>query len=123
MRILSGIMLPLLLMLAASLGPTFAAEIPAAEEARIEQLIQSIERLADARFIRNGRAHDAATAGTFLRRKWESRQHLVRSAEDFIAQVASGSSTTGQPYLIRFADGREVPCGVYLRSELQRLAP
>jgi len=123
MRILSGIMLPLLLMLAASLGPTFAAEIPAAEEARIEQLIQSIERLADARFIRNGRAHDAATAGYFLRRKWDSRRHLVRSAEDFITQVASGSSTTSQPYLIRFADGREVECGVYLRSELQRLAP
>ena len=123
MRVLAAIVPALLLVLALSLAPTLAAEIGAAERVRIEQLIQSIERLADARFIRNGRAHDAATAGNFLRRKWESRKDRVNTTEDFIVHVASVSSTTGAPYLIRFADGREVPCGVYLRSELQRLAP
>jgi hypothetical protein len=47
----------------------------------------------------------------------------VKSAEDFLLHVASASSTTGRPYPIRFRDGREVPCGDYLRAELQRLAP
>jgi hypothetical protein len=45
----------------------------------------------------------------------------VRSAEDFIDRVASFSSTTSEPYRIRFADGREVPSALYLRAELAKL--
>jgi len=64
------------------------------------------------------------TPGTSSR-FWRSGRtpDLVKSAEDFLLHVASRSSTSGQPYLIRFPDGREVPCGDYLRAELQRLAP
>ena len=46
-------------------------------------------------FVPNGQAHDAKTAGTFLRRRWEAKRHLVKPSEDFIEQVASVSSTSG----------------------------
>ena len=98
-----------------------AADLPRAEEKQIEALIAAIERMADATFIRNGRSYGAAAAAEFLRRKWRQRAAEVGSADDFIEQVASFSSTTGQPYLIRFSDGRETPCVIFLRTELSSL--
>jgi hypothetical protein len=123
LRIVPAMLAFLCLAISASPRSGLAAELPATERTRIERLIQGIEQLTDAQFVRNGRAYDAATAGTFLRRKWASREDQVHSAADFIVHVASSSSTTGRPYLIRFPDGREVPCGDHLRAELQRLAP
>jgi hypothetical protein len=122
-RVLLAIFPVLPFVIAAPPRAGLAAELPVDERTRIERLIQGIEQLTDAQFVRNGRAYDAATAGTFLRRKWASREDQVHSAADFIVHVASSSSTTGRPYLIRFPDGREVPCGDYLRAELRRLAP
>ena len=71
--------------------------------------------------MRNGKAYDASTAAKFLRGKWNSRKSEIASAEDFIAKVASVSSTTGKPYLIRFEDGREVPSAEFFRAELAKL--
>jgi hypothetical protein len=95
-----------------------AADLPHAEGKQIEALIAAIDRMTDAAFIRNGRPYGAAAAAEFLRRKWRQREADVGSAADFIEKVASFSSTTGQPYLIRFSDGRETPCSIFLRTEL-----
>ncbi len=92
-----------------------------AEHRTIEALIASVARLADATFLRNGKSYPASSAAEFLRKKWRSRKSEVRSAEDFIDRVASFSSTTGNPYLIRFTDGREVSSAEYLRGELAKL--
>jgi hypothetical protein len=99
------------------------AVLPDAERQKIEALITAIEHLKDATFIRNDKSYDAPTAAKFLRGKWRDRAKEVASAEDFIAKVASFSSTTGKPYLIRFADGREIPSAEFLRAELARLTP
>jgi len=98
-----------------------AADLPSAEEKQILALIAAIERMTDAAFIRNGRPYGSAAAAEFLRRKWRQREADVRSADDFIEKVASISSTTGQPYLIRFSDDREIPCSIFLRTELSSL--
>ena len=98
-----------------------AADLSPAEEKQIEALIAAIERMTDAAFVRNGRPYGAATAAEFLRRKWRQREADVRSADDFIEKVASFSSASGQPYLIRFSDGRETPCSIFLRTELSSL--
>jgi hypothetical protein len=98
-----------------------AGELPPDEAARIEALIAAVEHLSDAAFIRNGQAYGSAVAAEFLRRKWQAQTARVGSAEDFIAVVASFSTTTGRPYLIRFKDGRESPCSDFLRSELAKL--
>lgn len=98
-----------------------AADLPSVEEKQIEALIDTIERMTDATFIRNGRPYSAAAAAEFLRRKWRHRAAEVGSADDFIGKVASFSSTTGQPYLIRFDNGRETLCSIFLRTELNNL--
>ncbi len=100
-----------------------AAELRTEETGRIEALIAAVARMTDAAFIRNGQAYDSAVAAEFLRRKWRANATHIFSAEDFIAKVASFSSTSGRPYLIRLADGREIPCSVYLRAELAKLQP
>jgi hypothetical protein len=102
-------------------GALRAAGLSPAEEKQVEALIATIERKTDATFIRNGRPFGAAAAAEFLRRKWRLREADVGSADDFIEKVASFSSTTGQPYLIRFSDGRETPCSIFLRTELSDL--
>ena len=91
------------------------------ERAKIEALISAIGSLSDARFVRNGREYGAATAAKFLRGKGNDRAADVLTADHFIDKIATRSSTTGRPYLIRFSDGREVTTAVYLRNELARL--
>lgn len=99
----------------------YAQNKPMAEREKIEALIRHIESLKDAVFIRNGKEYDAKAAGSFLRAKWRVNGAEVKNAKDFIAKVASVSSTTGKPYLIRFKDGREVKSGDYLLAELMKL--
>lgn len=100
----------------ASILPLAAAD----EKNRIESLITHIEGLKDANFIRNGKSYDSKNAAKFLRGKWEAKAKEIKTAEEFIDKVASVSGTTGKPYLIRFKDGREVPCGTYLKGQLKK---
>jgi hypothetical protein len=46
----------------------------------------------------------------------------VKTAEDFIKYCASKSSITGEPYLMRFADGTTVKSEVYFRDKLKTFA-
>jgi hypothetical protein len=98
-----------------------ADDRPVGEKAKIEALIKHIESLKDAVFVRNGREYDAKTAARFLRGKWDSVEDEVKTAKDFLDKAASVSSTTGQAYLIRFKDGREMKSGDYLLQELKKL--
>jgi hypothetical protein len=91
------------------------------ETQKIESLISHVESLKDTKFVRNGVAYDAKTAGQFLRGKWKAQESEIKTARDFISKAASKSSTTGQPYLIRLSDGRETKSGEYLTAELEKL--
>ena len=105
----------------ASSGLAQASCLPTHERQRLQTLIGNVEQRSDATFIRNGRSYDAVAAAQFLRGKWRNREAEVCSAEDFIAKVASVSSTTGKPYLVRLHDGREVLAAEFFRAELARL--
>lgn len=87
----------------------------------IDALIHAVEVLPGARFIRNGSAYDGKAAAEHLRYKRDHSGGHCASAVDFIAHCASGSSLSGQPYRIRFADGHEVDAADYFRGELARL--
>jgi hypothetical protein len=97
-----------------------AEGLSAMEVERIEGLIAAVAHQTDAAFIRNNQAYDSTVAAEFLRRKWRAQAARVGSAEDFIQKVGSFSSTSGRPYLIRFGDGREIPCSVFLWAELAK---
>ena len=109
-----------LLLLATSL-PSLAANPALTEKAKIESLISQVENLKDATFVRNGSDYDAKSAAKFLRGKWESNAKDIKTATDFIAKVATVSSTTGKAYMIRFKDGKQVKCGEYLTEALKKL--
>jgi hypothetical protein len=89
-------------------------------DAKINGLISHVESLSDATFIRNGKEYTSANAAKFLRGKWDANKKDVRTPEDFISKVATKSSTTGKPYVIRFKDGKETPCADYLNARLKK---
>ncbi len=94
------------------------SEEPLSEPAKIERLIQAVAELANATFIRNGAEYDAREAADHLRMKWRAAGDQIATAEQFIEAIASRSSMSGKPYLIRLCDGSEVPAGDYLRQRL-----
>ena len=94
------------------------------EPQKIEALLAAVEKLqGQAVFIRNGSEHDAKAAGDHLRMKWKNAGKHVQTAGDFIRLCATGSSVSGQPYRIRFKDGREVSSADFFWTELKRLDP
>jgi hypothetical protein len=97
----------------------FAASLT--EEQKIDALIHSIEVLPGAQFIRNGNAHDGKAAAEHLRQKRRYAGDRIKTAGDFIVCCASRSSMSGQPYQIRFANGKTVDAEVFLRAELKRI--
>ena len=92
------------------------------ENQKIDYLISAIERLNDAKFVRNGTGYDAKAAADHLRRKLKYAGSRVKSADDFIRYCASTSSVSGKPYEIRFADGRVETSEAFLRQKLAEFA-
>ena len=110
----------LAMMLAATLAAPALAIAPA-EKARIDRLIDYVASRKDVKFVRNGSAYSNADAAKFLRGKFEKMGEHVNTAQQFIDDIGSKSSTSGQAYLIRFADGRTEPSAKFLSDELRRI--
>ena len=91
---------------AAALARAVAPAQAPSEAEKIESLIKAVEGLKDAKFVRNDVEYDAPDAAAHMRRKWEAGKEQIKTARDFIRHVASKSSISGKPYLIRF-QGRE----------------
>ena len=98
-----------------------AAAVPAHEQSRIDKLIRFVETQKDMRFIRNGTEYSCADAGRFLRGKLEAMGQEVTTAREFIEHIASKSSISGQPYHVKFADGKTMLASRFLGDELKRL--
>lgn len=114
MKLLLVLLLALLLPLAASAqGPS--------ESRKIELLIQSVEQLPSAVFIRNGSEHDSKDAGTHLRRKWKYAGKRIKTAQEFIRYCATESSLTHVKYRIRLADGTSVESAKWLTDRLRQI--
>ena len=94
---------------------------PLTEDQKIEALIKHVAELKYAKFVRNGKEHDAKAAAEHLRKKWDYGRKKINTARDFIDKIATSSSTTSTPYTIRFADGKEVRSGQYLHERLKEI--
>ena len=94
---------------------------PPHEQSRIERLIRFIEMQKDMKFVRNGSEYSCAEAAKFLRGKLESMGGDVTTAREFIERIASKSSMSGQPYHVKFADGKLVLAAQFLSEELKRI--
>ena len=91
------------------------------EAQKIQMLIRNIEVMKDARFVRNGSDYDGAAAADHLRLKLRHAGDRIKTAQDFIAYLATGSSFSGKPYLIRFNDGHEVESATYFHTRLGKI--
>ena len=97
-----------------------AQALPTGEKQKIEALITQVAALKDATFIRNGSGYSANTAVIFLQAKWLANASNVKTARDFIDNIASISGI-GKPYLIRLKDGREIIGRDFLLAELKKM--
>jgi len=95
--------------------------MPAAERDRVERLISYVESHTDVAFVRNGTAYDSKDAATFLREKMNAMGDRVTTAQQFIEQIATRSSMSGEPYMIRHPDGRTEHSAKFLGDELKRM--
>ena len=100
--------------------PLMAAP-PPQEQSRIDRLIHFVESRKDIKFVRNGTEYYCAEAAKFLRGKLEAMGREVSSAREFIERIASKSSTSGEPYHVKFADGKTMLASQFLGDELKRL--
>lgn len=91
------------------------------ETAKIERLIAAVADLRDAKFIRNGTEYGAAEAADHLRTKWEAAKEQVATADQFIESIASQSSLSGEPYMIRLSDGKLLRADEFLRERLNEI--
>jgi len=90
------------------------------EKKKIEYLISSVEKLKDAKFIRNGTEYDGKEAAEHLRMKLQNDGGRVQTADDFIRLCASKSSISGKPYRIRTSDGKTMTSEQYFREKLKK---
>jgi len=86
----------------------------------IQRLITYVEN-SEATFIRNGARHDASAGADHLRLKLRRGAKYAKTAEDFIANLATKSSWSGKPYLVEHVDGKQEHLSAWLLRELKRL--
>jgi hypothetical protein len=98
-----------------------AEEGATSEAANIEQLLAAVAAAQGDVFIRNGSEHTAAEAADHLRTKWKAAGGNIASARQFVDEIASTSSLSGEPYRVRRADGTEVSASEYLRDKLEQI--
>jgi hypothetical protein len=91
------------------------------ERARIERLLDAVAKRQDVKFIRNGKDYSAAQGADFLRGKLNWNAEKVNTAQDFIEHIGTRSTTSGEPYRVRLADGRVLASADFLRQELRRI--
>ena len=107
---------------APSARPTWGAEGShrLAEPERIAALLDAVER-SGAIFVREGAEYSGVEGRRHLERKLRHAGDRVKTAEDFIENIASRSSLTGRPYLVRLPTGEEMEAGVWLHRKLAEI--
>ncbi len=90
---------------------------PLSEQDKIRYLLERIAGSKE-KFIRNGQVFEGAQARLWLLYKLGHWVNGVKTADDFIAHVASFSQKTGEPYVVEFPDGKSYSLKTVLSREL-----
>lgn len=92
------------------------AKLGAHEEARINAMLNALAQQKDLTFIRNGDAHNCDEAVSHLRLKLGNTRNRIDTAEQFIDKVASSSSISGKPYIVRIPGKTDENAQPYLHT-------
>jgi hypothetical protein len=90
------------------------------EEQKIEKLILYVEKT-EAKFVRNGTEYSGVEAAKHLRMKREKAGKKISTAKQFIDFLASKSSMSGEPYLMKFKNGSSLPVRDILYHQLKKM--
>ena len=90
------------------------------EQEKIQKLITFVER-SGYTFIRNGAEYSSKDAASHMRLKLARAGDRVRTAEQFIEYLATRSSATGQPYMLKNSEGEKIPLAPWLRKKLSEM--
>jgi len=103
------------------LSPAGRASPPLIAQTEINYLIGFLGN-SGCEFYRNGSWHDSKAAEMHLREKYAMLEasDRIRSSEDFIEQVATKSSLSGQAYQIRCSGGEALTTNQWLYGVLAR---
>ena len=88
-----------------------------ADDNREIEFLLSFVAGSDCIFIRNGKEYQGNEASEHLARKYDYAKGRIRSAENFINKIASKSSMTRKPYLVR-CSGKEMLAGEWFSEAL-----
>lgn len=96
--------------------------MPTVAQAEIQALLDYVGS-SGCEFNRNGDWHSAEVTRLHLTKKF---QYLLdrrppRNAEDFIANVATTSHLSGQPYMVRCDPGETIPSSIWLQTHLKKI--
>lgn len=92
------------------------AKLNSHEEARIDAMLNALAQQKDLTFIRNGDAHNCDEAVSHLRLKLSNTRNRIDTAEQFIDKVASSSSISGKPYIVRIPGKTDENAQPYLHA-------
>jgi len=100
-------------------APAATAPAPAVvtERQKIDALLVRLEASPD-RFERNGTGYGGKEAAAHLRSKLESAGARVKTAREFIDGLASTSSISGRPYMVRRSDGSSLTAREWFDAQL-----
>jgi len=112
------------LLLLAGVVSAVASAVPLAPAARaeVDALLSRLEA-SGCEFNRNGTWHKAAEVKPHLLRKLKYLEDrgAVQTTEQFIELAASGSSMSGEPYLVKCGNAAAVRSATWLSSQLQAM--
>jgi len=99
-----------------------AAPLAPAARAEVDALLSRLEA-SGCDFNRNGTWHKAAEVKPHLLRKLKYLEDrgAVQTTEQFIELAASGSSMSGEPYLVKCGSAAAVRSATWLSSQLQAM--
>ncbi|MBA7848304.1 YfeK family protein [Klebsiella sp. RHBSTW-00465] len=95
--------------------PAFA-KLNAYQEERINAMLDALGQKKDLILVRNGDAHTCEEAVSHLRLKLGNTRNRIDTAEQFIDKVASSSSITGKPYIVRIPGKSDENAQPYLHT-------
>ncbi len=89
------------------------------EKIRTEALLTELGKQQNLTFTRNGTEHSAVDAESHLRLKLGKTHKRLQTAEQFIDNVASKSSITGEQYQVKDGQDKIIPANKYLHDLLK----
>jgi len=94
---------------------------PLTEKQKINLLVSYVEQLKDAKFIRNGSEHTCKEAANHLKLKLKNAGDEIKTAKQFIQELATKSSLTGKPYEILLPNGKKVKSETFFLEKLKEI--